>query len=123
MNTQRQPPQLAPLTTSNLTRANLATLNEQQNKGTHAHESVADASYYSNALSNYGSHSNTQSFSGSNNPHFNQLPISNVTQPPPPPQFYPPFAQSQNFPVQTSNFHGTNTSNQWNTPQHQQYYR
>ncbi|KAL5290013.1 CBLL1.2 family protein [Megaselia abdita] len=127
LNTQR--PQIAPLTTSNLTRANLATLNEQQQKGshihsTHAHESVADASYYSNALSNYGSHSNAQSFTGSNNQHFNQPPISNVPQPPPP-QFYPPIGQPQNFPGQTAapNFHGTNSSSQWNNPQHQQYYR
>lgn len=120
---QRQTPQIAPLTTSNLTRANLATLNEQQ-KGSHLHsshnhEAVADASYYSNALSNYGSHANQPSFSGSTNQHFNQMPISTTTQPPPPPQFYSPFAQPQNFPGQptSANFHGTNSY------PHQQYYR
>lgn len=128
MNPKRQLPQITPL--SSLTRANLATLNEQQQKGshmhsTHAHESVADASYYSNALSNYGSHANPQSFSVSNSQHFNQAASTSASQPPPATQFYASYAHPQHFTGQTSaqNFHGSNGSSQWNNAQHQQYYR
>lgn len=114
--------------TSSLTRANLATLNEQQQKGTHTlsshtHESVADASYYSNALSNYGSHADPQSFSVSNNQQFNQAANPNANQQPPP-QFYSSYAQPH-FSGQppSLNYHGSNNSSQWNNSQHQQYYR